>query len=91
MSGPEAYYASARQGRETLAVVAPVSWPGGIPEHVTALVGGPGLGACLGGIGPEWTAVAHYTPPPYRWPWRLGRTRWYDVTVWRREGGARRK
>ncbi|NLF17894.1 MAG: hypothetical protein GX595_11650, partial [Lentisphaerae bacterium] len=90
VSGPEAYYASARRCRETLAVVAPVSWPGGIPSRVTALVGGAGLGGCLGDMGPEWTAVARYAPAPYRWPWRLGRTRWYDVTVWRRSAGGER-
>jgi len=81
----EAYYAVTCRCRETL-LPAGGLWPTGKPpERVTALVAGSDL-VEEGGPPDEqvWTRVASYHSPTYSLPVRLGDTRWYEVSVWRR-------
>lgn len=87
LAGSEAYYAVRRRCREVVLAAGTLRSAGGIPSEVTALVGGLGLTAEELDSPPDpayWVQVASCTPPAYSLPVRLGRARWYAVSVWRR-------
>lgn len=85
LTGWEAYYAVTRRCRETL--VAGEGLSPGSPScaAVTVLVTG---GDWHDQVGPPdeqtWVRVASYASPAYSLPVRLGDTRWYELSVWRR-------
>ena len=86
VSGFETYYAVTQHCRQMTPPSCLRARGGGIPREVTALVGGEELVRELGALEVSgWVPMASYESPRYSLPVRLGRARWYRLTVWRRQ------
>jgi hypothetical protein len=86
VSGFETYYAVTQHCRQMTLPSCLRARGGGIPREVTALVGGEELVRELGALEVSgWVPMASYESPRYSLPVRLGRARWYRLTVWRRQ------